>query len=153
MANDFDFDDPMYGQAAREALIDNRVGNHDFMITQVEEGTWPSGDSFMKYRGVLLTADNAKTELTLNDPLTPEQMREEYPKMEAKAKKAVGHNITKLIALKQNYGITNLDQLTVNTVLRVKTEKDRNGFIRVMVILPKTESTNQAASNAADVPF
>lgn len=147
-----DYTDSAYDDAVRYSQTDDRVGKHDFMITDIEDDFWDSGDPRRKVRGVLLTAGSAKTDFTWSPPPPPEVMKAEYNSWDAKKKKAVGSSIQMARKLKEHYG-KGPDELAVNDVIRVQTAKNRDGFIRVIAVLPKAESTNAAASSMDSVPF
>ena len=49
-----------------DAEKDTRVGKHQFEVTTVIHDAWNDGSPRYKFRGVLVTAGNAKCDLTMS---------------------------------------------------------------------------------------
>lgn len=145
----------MYNNSAYDALVDeaskdSRVGDHDFLVTKRVEDTWPSGDPRLKLSGQLITARNAKADLTWSPPPPPEVWAAEKATNDPGKNRAIANAVTLARQAFKHYqkGIT---QFQEGEVIRVKTGKSRTdadgkgGFIRIIAILPKAGETNGSA--------
>lgn len=103
------FDLPDFDQLLNDSKVDNRVGNHNWQVNEIVQDTWESGQDRYKFKGVLLSADNARADLTWSPP--PEDTaaenalrKEGKGTWEAKKVRGVvmGLNIAK--QLKDHYG-------------------------------------------------
>lgn len=146
---------------------DTRVGDHDFMVSNVETGKWSdlradlSEDPYYKVEGVLLTAEQAKCSLQWSPPPPASVVKSDMAKWKPGKRKAIAQAVTIAKHLAQFYGKHIMD-LKSGDVLRVKTVKTKRddsgkgGFIRVAAILPKEQigqDSMQAAKDASDIPF
>lgn len=140
---------------------DNRVGDHDFMVSEAIADSWPSGDPRFTIKGVLLTAGQAKCDLRWSPPPPASVVKTEMASWDGGKRKAVAQavNLAKKLAEWYGKGIADLKQGDVLRVKTVKTRIDKDGkggFIRVAAILPKTDigkSSVEAAQAASDIPF
>ena len=133
--NNYDFNDPAYAELASEAAKDDRVGDHTFMVTERREETWPSGDPRIKVLGVLTTARSAKCDITVSPPPSPEVVKEMMATWEPNKKRAISSTITLYASMQKHYGKTP-ETLDVGDEVNVRTVKNKEGFIRVVAILP-----------------
>lgn len=138
-----------------EADKDDRVGEHDFLVQQVIQDTWPSGDPRFKVKGQLMTANGASADFTLSPVPPPDVVRSQKASWKADKKKAIASAIRMHKALSEYYGAS-VDTLKEGDILRVvtvKTKRDKTtgkgGFIRVAAIVAKGTSTAAAST----VPF
>lgn len=157
----YDYTDSAYDDFLKDADRDNRVGDHDFMVSENIQDAWPSGDPRIKINGVLLTANNAKADLTLSPPPPPEIVKTESNQWETGKKKAIAQAISMYRVLATSYGVTP-EQLKQGDILRVKTVKTRvddqgkGGFIRIAVIKDKSEigkKSTDVGTATAKAPF
>lgn len=142
----------------KELSVDNRLGNHDFVVDSVNTGTWPdSGDRFIELVGRLTTADNFDIKQRFSPALSDEELAQRLPTMNRAAKQSAQLAHKNAEVLEKEYG-TSLDKIKPGDTFRVKTDKqtDKNNkeryYVRLVSFLPKTAalSGNGAAS---DVPF
>jgi len=126
MATTYDWNDAAYAELASEAAKDDRVGDHTFLVTERREEQWPSGDPRIKVLGVLTTARSAKA---------PEVVKEMMGTWEPNKKRAISATISLYAAMQKHYGKTP-ETLDVGDEINVKTAKNKDGFIRVVAILP-----------------
>jgi len=140
---------------------DNRVGDHDFMVSEVIGDCWPSGDPRWKVKGVLLTAQQSKCDLTWSPPPPASVVKAEMAGWEGGKRKAIAQAVNIAKKLAEFYGKRIVD-LKEGDVLRVKTIKTKidsdgkGGFIRIVAILPKEgigQSSIEAGEAASDIPF
>lgn len=144
-----DYNDAAYRELESEAAKDDRIGDHRFMVTKVTHDTWASGDPRTKVVGNLLTAHNAKADFTLSPPPAPEVVKAEKDSWDSAKKKAIASSVAMHRALAA-YGVTR-ENIAEGTELNVKTAKNKDGFIRVVAILPKDGKVS--AKSSSDVPF
>lgn len=158
MSGDVDYDDDVYGELGREAQKDDRVGDHDWMITKIDPSPWPSGDARFKIEGQLLTAGGKRADLTWSPPPPPEVAKAEGKTWEKKKQAAVSSAAALAKAAKKFYGksISDFAEGDVLRVRTVKTARDRvtgkGGFIRVIAFLDSKGVTREGKV-ASDVPF
>ncbi len=160
MANDsgYDFDDPIYKQLEKEASTDNRVGEHDFLVTETTEDTWPSGDPRIKIRGMLVTANGAKADMTLSPPPSPEEIKATIDTWSSAKKKGVAGAVTMYKSLEKFYAttpdkISQGDTFRVKTVLTKRNADGTGGFVRVVAFLDPTKAAKTSNKVADSVPF
>lgn len=138
-----------------DAEKDDRVGDQDFMVAEVIEDTWQSGDPRFKVKGTLLTAGQAKCDFTWSPPPPASVLKEQMATMERGKKKGIASSIELAKKLALWYGKKVAD-LRAGDVVRVKCVKNKEGFIRVVAILPKDQvgkGSEAAAKLASDIPF
>lgn len=150
------YDDAAYSALLNDANRDDRIGDHDWQVTQVVQDTWPSGDARYKFKGVLLTANSAKADLTLSPPPPPEVVAAESKTWERGKKKAVAQAVTMLRILAASYG-KGLDDIAEGDIFRVTTAKTKEedgkgGFIRVVAFHAK-DKVGAVGQQQANVPF
>ena len=157
MSGDYSEYDDVMGDLER----DNRVGDHDFMVSELIIDTWPSGDPRMKAKGVLLTAGQAKCDLQWSPPPPASVVKSQMASWDGGKRKAIAQAVNIAKKLADFYG-KKFEDLKAGDILRVKTVKTRvdangkGGFIRVAAILPKEEvgqASKDAAKAASDIPF
>ena len=147
---------------------DTRVGDHDFMVSDVTTGVWadltPTGsqDPYVKVDGVLLTAGQAKCDFTWSPPPPPAIVKAQMASWEGGKRKAIAQAISigKKIVEFYGKGVADLKQgdvIRVKTVkTKVNTKTGKGGFIRIVAILPKEQigqASKDAAVAASEIPF
>ena len=140
MANDWD-------AFLADAEKDTRVGKHEFCVTSVTQDAWPSGDLRYKIKGTLVTAGNAKCDMTMSAMPTLEAAQAET---DPKRKRGIALSVRNHLAL-QKYNKT-VETIAEGDVFKVETGKDKEGFVRVQRILEPTTSTEVKQYKGA-VPF
>jgi hypothetical protein len=128
-----------YDQFLKDAEKDTRLGKQTFVITEKLVDAWGDGSPRYKFRGVLATASNAKTDMTLSPPPPLEVAQAAEPGR----KRGIALAIQNLKALAA-YG-KNLDTLSEGDELSVETRKDEKGYVRVSRILNPGESMGTSA--------
>ena len=128
-----------YDQFLKDAEKDDRIGKHTFVIDSKLVDAWADGTPRYKFRGRLLTAGGAKTDMTLSPPPPVEQLAG----ITGGRKKGIALSITNLKAL-ASYA-KDLDSLDVGDELSVETAKDGD-FVRVRRILKPGETTGGTAA-------
>lgn len=133
-----------YDDFLKRAETDNRVGEHDAVVDSVELGAWPSGDKRYKIQFLLITANMARADLTLNELETKEDLEARESSMEPWQKRKAGQEVTIYRMLAQHYDVIDLMKIEKGDTFRVKTYKTKidpmtgkGGFIRVGMILEK----------------
>lgn len=151
----FDFGAEAYDNLIAEADRDDRVGDHRFLVTEVNRGKWPDGQPQLKVKGVLVTADNAKTDWTFSPPPSAETLASGV-KMEKKMQKAIASAITMARQLTEHYTKTP-GQIKAGDEFNVKTVKTRydektqkGGFIRIIAFLPKDAAVGGQGASGGD---
>src|SRR5262245_60544418 len=149
----YNYDDAAYDELLRDANRDDRVGDHMFMVTSVERDQWPSGDPRLKLKGVLMSANNAKADLTISPPPAPEVVKAESKTWDSGKKKAIAGTVPLYRQLREHYG-KSPDQIVEGDTFAVKTAKTRvdsstgkGGFIRIIAFLNK-ETMSAAIKDA-----
>ena len=135
MATTYDWNDAAYAELESEAQRDNRLGDQTFMVTEVRQEQWPSGDPRIKVLGVLTTANNAKCDLTVSPPPAPEVVKDLMPTWEPAKKKAIAATIAIYRDMSKHYAKTP-ETLAAGDEVNVKIVKNKEGYIRVAAILP-----------------
>ena len=148
MATTYDWNDSAYSELESEAARDDRIGDQTFMVTEVRNETWPSGDPRIKVMGILTTARSSKCDLTVSPPPAPEVVKEMMPTWESSKKKGIAATIAIYRNMFKHYGKTP-ETLAQGDEFNVKIAKNKDGFIRVIAILPPGEV---ASKSTADVP-
>lgn len=141
-----------YDDFINEAERDDRVGDHDAVVTEVLSETWPSGDPRYKVVIALTTAGNAKSEITFNEKPSVEQLAAIKASGDRKKIRGVGMGLNLYKALVQHYGLAHPKQFQVGQKVRVKNVKNKEGFIRTVALLP-TGSGAAAEAKNEEVPF
>lgn len=147
----------IWDELDKEMSVDNRIGNHDFVVDSVNRGQWPSGDEYIELDGRLTTADNFNIKQRFSPTLSEEELAARLPNMDRSAKQGalLAHKNAEVLEKEYN---TRLETIKGGDVFRVKTDKQTNKndsskyFIRLVNFLPKTAglSGNGSTSN---VPF
>lgn len=143
--------DSAYDELLKDAEMDNRVGDKQALVTSVVHDNWPSGDPRMKFGFVLTDANNAKADLTLSPPPTPEEVKAQKASWEPGKLRAIAQQVSIFRQFAQHYGISP-DQIKEGDTFRVKTVKTRRdeegkgGFIRVIAVLPKAPAAGAATA-------
>lgn len=130
-----------------DAEKDTRVGKHEFAVTSVTQDAWPSGDLRYKIKGTLVTAGNAKCDMTMSAMPTLEAAQAET---DPKRRKGIAMSVRNHLAL-EKYG-KKVEQIAEGDTFRVETTKDKEGFVRVQRILDPGTVTEVKASKGS-VPF
>lgn len=144
-------DDSAYDELLKDAEMDNRVGDKEALVTTVVHDYWASGDPRIKIGFVLTDANNAKADLTISPPPSPEVVKAEKKTWEQGKLRAIAQTVAQYRQLAKHYG-TSPDQIKEGDNFRVKTVKTRRdeegkgGFIRVIAFLPKQDAAAQATA-------
>lgn len=160
------YTDSAYDDLINDAARDDRAGDHDFIVNEVIHDYWEkSGDPRTKIKGQLLTANNAKADVTLSPPPPPEIVAAEKASWEPNKKKAIAGAITLYRQLATEYGkspdaevanglspITEGDVFRVKTIVTKRNDDGTGGFVRVIAFKPKSELGKVGAETAA-TPF
>lgn len=156
------YNDPIYDDLAK----DDRIGSHDWYVTEIKHDTWPSGDPRTKIVGSILTAsaDNnggkPKADLTISPLPSPDEVRAGKDSWTRGKKMAISaaRNIYKQLAefyhkSPDENPPNGFETIQEGDTFRVHIEKNREGFCRVVAFKSPTESTKETASAMADTPF
>lgn len=142
-----------------EADKDDRYGEHDAMVTGVQDGTWDNGEKYYAVEVALKTTrNNATLNLRLPDPMTKAQLEAAKSGENAKAV-ALGQRLVS--ELHKFYGINGARDLKAGDMLRVavgpqKSKKTGGNFPRIIKFKPKDELVGEkgyAAKSGDDIPF
>ena len=155
--------DQAYNDLLRDAATDNRIGAHDALVNKVVVDAWDDGRIRQKVQFTLLTANNAKADVTLSKLPTPEEVKEESAGWDQGRKRGVAHSIAMARQLVQNYGLaidpaTGLFGFAEGQRYKVQTGKrtDRNDkakyFVTVVAFLAKDHAVGAEAATAAAAP-
>lgn len=160
-ASDTDYTSADYDEFLKDAEKDDRIGDHDWLVSRVTHDFWQSGDPRIKIQGTLLTAGGQtkpKADLTVTPPPTPDWLKENASKLDTGMKKAIAGNVNIYRQLATHYGTTP-EKITEGDVFRVKvivTKKNATegsqGFARVVAFKSK-DQIGAAGTEAAGVPF
>lgn len=151
-----------YDDLLGELDKDTRVGDHDWMVSEVREEAWNDGSPRFKVQGVLLTSGSVRCDLTWSPPPPASVVKSEMASWTQSRKRGVKKAIQIGKSLAEWYG-KSVETLRSGDVIRVKTGKTKvdkmtgkGGFIEVQVILPKEQvgqASKEKAAAASDVPF
>lgn len=141
----------------KEASVDNRIGNHDFVVDKITDGEWEPGRKYRELDGRLVTADNFNVRQRFNVTPPEDVVQREKANWDQRTKKSVNYSHQMDVVLEKEYGL-NLVQIKPGDTFRVLTdlETDKNNkekkYVRISKFLPKDAvlSTN---GNSSDVPF
>lgn len=158
MMSDNSIDWSAIDEFVADADKDDRYGDHDAMVTGVEEGAWDSGEKFYAVDVVLKTTRNsASLNFRLPEPMTREQLTAAKASENSRAV-ALGQRMVS--ELHKYYGINGGKDLKAGDMLRIKvgpqkSKKTGGNFPRVIAFKPKGELGKSAPSsvNADDIPF
>lgn len=139
----------------KEASVDNRIGNHDFLVDSVSEGSWPDGQTYYEIEGRLVTANNFTLKQRLSPPPTEEEVVANKASWDQNRKRGamLAHNNDTV--LREHYQ-TSLADITPGSTFRVKTDyqtKDGKKYIRLINFLPKTAALSGNGDTDNDIPF
>ena len=150
----FNYDDAAYNALDEEAKKDDRVGDHTFLVTDVVRDQWPSGEPRLKVKGNLTTANNAKADWTFSPPPPPEVIAAEHKSWDKSKQRAVSNAVTMTKQLAQHYSLSP-GKIAVGQELKVKTAKNREGFVRIISFLSKDHAvgTQTATPPTTSVGF
>lgn len=146
-----------YDDFLKDADKDNRIGDHDAVVSSVTDDTWPSGDPRRKILFSLTTANNAKADMTVSQPPSPEVLKAEGPTYEAGKKRAIAGQINLFKQCTQFYGKSPMD-IKEGDGFKIKTVKTKvdadgsGGFIRAIAFLDPKAANGTAASGGKS-PF
>lgn len=141
----------------KEMSVDDRLGNHDFVVDSVNTGQWPSGDEYIELAGRLTTANNFDIKQRFSPALSDEELQQRLPNLDRAAKQSalLAHRNDEVLT--KEYGTT-LDKIKAGDTFRVKTDKqtDKNDrtkyFVRLVSFLPKTAALSGNGTQSK-VPF
>lgn len=149
-----------YDDFLAKASKDNRVGDHEFMVTDIKSGKWSdlkpglSNDPYYKVTGSLLSAGKAKVDFTWSPPPPAAELEKmaEAGEMTERQEKAIATSISLAKQMAQFYG-AKVQELRVGDTFRVKTVKNKEGFVRIVAVLPKGDGAKAAPVDSAEPPF
>src|SRR5262245_59406158 len=95
-----------YDELIKDAETDKRVGDHKALVQKVTNDKWKSGDSRQKIAFVLLTANNAKADLTISPPPPPDVVAREKDTWDDSKKRGIAASIALYRQLAKDYGVT-----------------------------------------------
>lgn len=154
--------DSAYDELLKEASVDNRIGAHDAIVSKVVNDTWDDGRPRQKTTFTLLTANNAKADLTLSQLPTPEQIRAEKDTWEPSRKRGIANSISVYRQLAEHYGVpmlaTGVPDIREGQRYKVQTGKrtDKNDrskyFVQVVAFLPKDHAVGSQVAQQAGTP-
>lgn len=159
-ASDVDYGSTDYDDFLKDAERDDRIGDHDWMVSRVTHDYWPSGDPRIKIQGSLLTASGQtkpKADCTISPPPAPDVIKAESSQWDSGKKKAIAQTINLYRQLKTYYNTTP-DQITEGDVFRVKvivTKKQDDGsggFARVAAFKGPAE-LSEVGKETKVIPF
>ncbi len=137
----------------KEASVDDRIGNHDFVVDKVDTGSWPSGDPYVELDGRLTTASNFNLRQRFSPEPTEEYVTANKANWDRNMKKAMVLAHQNAEVLNKEYNTT-LDAIKPGDSFRVKTDyqkKDGKQYIRLISFLPKTAALSGNGSDP--IPF
>lgn len=142
-----------YDDFLKEADRDDAIGPQKLLVSEVIDDSWPSGDPRRKVRGTLTTARNAKADLTISPPPSPEVLKAEGASYESGKKRAIANTINLYKQLGQHYGkspqqIVAGDEYNVQVVRTKRNEDGSGGFLRVIGFLSKDHKVGSEAQTA-----
>jgi len=145
----------IWDELDKEASVDNRIGNHDFLVDAVSEGYWPSGEKYYELIGRLTTANNFNLQQRFSAAPSEQEVRDNKASWDQARKRGalLAHNNEKVLA--EDYQ-TSLDKIRSGQSFRVKTDyqtKDGKKYIRIISFLPKTAALSASAGSKSDAPF
>lgn len=139
----------------KEASVDNRIGNHDFVVDRNTPGQWPDGQKYYELEGRLTTANNFNLKQRLSPaPTEDEVVANKSTWDQARKRGAVLAHANETVLTKE-YGTT-LSEIKPGDTFRVKTDyqtKDGKKYIRLINFLPKDAKLSVNGSNPGDIPF
>lgn len=144
----FDVNNSAYDEILNDAKVDNRVGDHEAVVVKAVNDNWKSGDARTKLQFVLKTANDAKADLTWSPPPPPEVYAAEKASWDRAKLQGVASGLTIGRQLLEHYG-TLPHKVKEGDRFRVKTAKNKEGFIRVIAFLPKDAAVGNANGAAA----
>lgn len=159
---DFDLNADAYSQLVTDAAVDDRIGDQDFLVTEIKDGEWAEqygGGPFREFKGVLTSANNAKVSLTWSPPPAPDVVAEQSKGWDRKKKQGVASSISIARQLGEHYGKTPATVQTGDTfrVKVIKTWRDdstgKGGFLRIASFLPKSTQNGASGESTAKSPF
>jgi hypothetical protein len=145
-----------YNDFLNAAAKDDRVGKHDGIVLSVVHDKWPSGDDRHKIMVGLLTAGNAKADLTWSPPPPVEELNrlkdskdpDDRGKKQAIAKAI---NLARQAATHYGKAVTDFregDRIRVETVKTKRDNEGGGGFIRVVALLPPNAENGSAPAGS-----
>jgi len=144
----------IWDELDKEASVDNRIGNHDFLVDAAAAGQWPSGEVYYELEGRLTTANNFNLRQRFTVAPTEDEVREHKAEWDQSRKRGaiLAHNNAKVLADEYK---TSLGKIQPGQTYRVKTDyqtKDGKKYIRIVNFLPKTAALSPNGSTG-DAPF
>lgn len=153
METNYNYDDAAYNQLLEDADKDDRIGHHTVVVNGVVDDTWPSGDPRRKIKFAYLDVKNAKADLTISPPPSPEVVASESKTWDTGKKKAVAQTINIYRQLRKHYNkspetVIEGDVFRVNVVKTTIKKDGTGGFLRVTAFLAKDEKTEAASTDS-----
>lgn len=149
-----------YDDFLKEAERDDAIGAQEFLVSEVVNDEWPSGDPRLKIKGNLSSVgNNPKADLTISPPPSPEVLKAEGASYESGKKRAIATTINLYKQLGQHYGKSPAEIRQGETykvqVVRTKRNPDNTGgFLRIVAFLPKDHAVGtDTAKSAGGSPF
>src|ERR1043165_8675334 len=105
----------------KEASVDDRIGNHEFVVDKVSSGMWPSGDVYFELDGRLTTASNFNLRQRFSPAPSEEDVVANKANWDRNIKKAMVLAHQNAEVLEKEYGAT-LQTIKAGDSFRVKTD-------------------------------
>jgi hypothetical protein len=150
----FDLSNPAYDELLKDAAVDNRVGDHDAVIIKAVHDNWEpqyGGGPRSKLQFLLKTANDAKADVSWSPPPSPEEMAQKST-WDRKRVQGVAGAVTLGRQALQHYGKTP-NQMQEGERYRIKTAKNKDGFIRVIAFLPRDAAVSNGSASGPKSPF
>jgi hypothetical protein len=138
----------------KQASVDDRIGNHDFLVDAVTPGNWPDGREYYELEGRLTTAHNFNLKQRLSPAPSEDVVSANIGSWDQTMKRSVSLAHANDVVLANEYS-TSLAEIKPGDSFRVKTDyqtKDGKKYIRLIRFLPKTEALTGNGSTS-DAPF
>jgi hypothetical protein len=139
----------------KEASVDNRIGNHDFIVDKITPGVWPDGQEYYELEGRLTTANNFNLKQRLSPAPTEEEVLKNKSSWDQARKRSAVLAHANDTVLAEHYSTT-LAGISPGSTFRVKTDyqtKDGKKYIRLISFLPKTAALSANGTNSSNIPF
>jgi hypothetical protein len=147
-------DSPAYDDLIKDAERDDAIGAQEFLVSEVINDEWPSGDPRLKLKGNLTSVgSNPKADLTISPPPPPDVLKAESATYEQGKKRAIANTINLYKQLGQHYGkspqqIREGDTFKVQVVRTKRNPDNTGGFLRIVAFLPKEHAVGADAAKA-----
>lgn len=160
MGEEPDYGSDAYAYFIDDAKKDDAIGKHDWLVTGVDHGYWPSGDPRIKIVGQLIDVrgnNKPKADLTISPPPSPATLKAEWETYDKGKQRAITQAITMYRKLREYYQ-TSPDKIVEGDIFAVETGRARAqnpgqlGFLRVTAFHSK-DKIGAAGQSQSAVPF